>query len=81
MKNIPHFTIKDREVISLEEKAQYIKEHLDMTISPCGESYTIEQIDKMLYSIKNDWKESGYYHHQWIEEVYSQMFKRNSKQK
>ena len=78
MKNIiPHFTIKD---ISIEEKAQY-KKHLYMTTSPCGGTYTIEQIDKMLFLIKNDWKESGFYHHKWIEEVYIEMIRRNSNQK
>jgi len=78
MKNIPHFTIQNKKEITLEEKAQYIKQYLYMTESPIGGNYTEEQIGKMIYLINNDWKKSGYHHYEWIENVYSEMYKKNS---
>lgn len=79
MKAIPHFTIQKKEVVTFEEKVRYVKEHLHMTVSPVGGSYTVEQIDKMVYLIDNDWKESGHYHYEWIETVYSDMIEMNKK--
>lgn len=76
MKNIPHFTIQNKKEITLEEKVVYIKKHLYMTESPIGGHYTEEQIDKMVYCINNDWKESGYHYYEWIETVYREMFRR-----
>lgn len=48
-----------------------------MTISPIGGNYTKEQIDKMLYLINNDWKNSGYHYYEWIETVYTDILKEN----
>lgn len=80
MKDIPHFTTQNKEEVTFGEKVRYVKERLHMTVSPVGGSYTEEQIDKMVYLIDNDWKESGHHHYEWIETVYSDMIEMNTKQ-
>jgi hypothetical protein len=74
MKNIKPILPNIKE-ITLDEKVQYIKEHLYMAESPMGKNYTKEQIDIMVYLINNDWKESGCYHYEWIQTVYREINK------
>jgi hypothetical protein len=58
-----------QEVISIEEKIDYIKENKSRLILP-SHGISNEFLNSLLYEIKNNWKTTGYQYHEMVEQWY-----------
>jgi enoyl-[acyl-carrier-protein] reductase (NADH) len=57
-------------VVSIEEKIDYIKENKSRLILPIDDMSN-ENLDSLLYDIKNNWNTVGHKYHEMVENWYN----------